>query len=133
MRLPMEKLRAQPLFSWLPEEGVETFSACFDLEAEEIPAGESRNSGARIGYLLEGEAELEPAGTAAPGTLLGAMPAGGGTGWTAEVRLTARTPVTVVWMNREILTNVCYAACWFHGRFIAEAEKLRKTPGEREC
>ena len=45
-------------FSWLPEEGLETLGACFDLTEERIPAGESRDSEGRIGCLLSGRGRL---------------------------------------------------------------------------
>ena len=40
MRLPTKEMRKHPLFAWLPEEGFETFEACFDMEAENLGAGE---------------------------------------------------------------------------------------------
>ena len=40
MRLPTKEMREHPLFAWLPEEGFETFEACFDMEAENLGAGE---------------------------------------------------------------------------------------------
>ena len=38
----LEKLRSQPFWHWLPAEGGRYFDACFDMEAETIPAGETR-------------------------------------------------------------------------------------------
>ena len=49
MRLPTKEMREHPLFAWLPEEGFETFEACFDMEAENLGAGERRESRGRLG------------------------------------------------------------------------------------
>lgn len=54
MQVLTQELTSSELFSWISEEGVEMFSNCFDLEVEQIPAGESRESRGRIGYLLSG-------------------------------------------------------------------------------
>ena len=85
MRLPTKEMREHPLFAWLPEEGFETFEACFDMEAENLGAGERRESRGRC--------------------------------------LTAQVPSTVIWMDREIMTRVCYFDCWFHGRFVTELKQ----------
>ena len=45
----LELLRQAPLFAWLPEEGAETLSACFDLCVEELKAGDVRPTDGRIG------------------------------------------------------------------------------------
>ena len=38
----LELMHQVPLFAWLPEEGAETLSNCFDLCVEELNAGETR-------------------------------------------------------------------------------------------
>ena len=129
MRLPTEMLHQQPLFSWLPEEGFKTFASCFDMEAEELPAGGAQESRGRIGYLLSGSLRLESgssgdAGVIGPGTVFGILHAADGHAQMEEVRLRAVSPCTVIWMNREIMTSVCYFDCWFHGRFITEMQRL---------
>ena len=48
----LELLHQVPLFSWLPEEGAETLSNCFDLCVEELNGGETRATEGRIGCLL---------------------------------------------------------------------------------
>ena len=54
----LELLHQVPLFAWLPEEGAETLSACFDLCVEELKAGETRTTENRIGCLLRGTADF---------------------------------------------------------------------------
>ena len=126
MDLPMESLRRQPLFSWLPEEGFKTFASCFDMEAEVLPAGEVRDSHGRIGYLIAGELSQEGAlsGRIRPEEVFGILHAADGRAQMAEVHLTALRPSPIIWMNKEIMTSVCYFDCWFHGRFITEMQRL---------
>ena len=122
MQIPAQELMGSKLFSWISAEGVEMFSNCFDLEVERIPAGESRESRGRIGYLLSGKAEA--------GRDLAADDAAGvtleedGTLHWEDFTLRAEEPCVVIWMNGEILTSVCYRACWFHGRLILEMRRL---------
>ena len=59
-----------------------------------------------------------------PGTVFGILHAADGHAQMEEVRLRAVSPCTVIWMNREIMTSVCYFDCWFHGRFITEMQRL---------
>ena len=54
----LELLHQVPLFAWLPEEGAETLSNCFDLCVEELNAGETRATEGRIGCLLRGGADF---------------------------------------------------------------------------
>ena len=122
MKLPVEELLRQPLFAWMPPEAPRTFQDCFDLEAEELAPGERRESRGRIGYVLSGALELEggETGLAAPERVFGLLDARAGQVRVEEVCLTAREPSVVIWMNREIMTSVCYFDCWFHGRFVTE-------------
>ena len=126
MDVPTEQLLRQPLFSWLPEEGFKTFASCFDMEAEEIPTGGMRESQGRIGYLMSGGLRLEgeDTGDVRPGEVFGILYAADGHAQMAEVRLQVLSPSIVIWMNREIMTSVCYFDCWFHGRFITEMQRL---------
>ena len=64
----LELLHQVPLFSWLPEEGAETLSNCFDLCVEELNAGETRGTEGRIGCLLRGSADFRTAASPAPRT-----------------------------------------------------------------
>ena len=123
--LPITELQKQPLFSWIPAEAYRTFEACFDMEAEELPAGETRNSSGRIGYLLSGELYLENgrSSRAGPGEIFGILHAADGHARMEKLALTARRTSVVIWMNQEIMTSVCYFDCWFHGRFITEMQK----------
>lgn len=130
MQVPAQELLGSELFSWISEEGVEMFSNCFDLEVERIPAGESRESRGRIGYLLSGKAT-------AAGRDLAADDAAGvtleedGTFRRQEFTLRAVEPCAVAWMNGEILTSVCYRACWFHGRLLQEMTRLLSVRREQ--
>ena len=54
----LELLHQVSLFAWLPEEGAETLSNCFDLCVEELNAGETRATEGRIGCLLRGGADF---------------------------------------------------------------------------
>lgn len=55
----LEPLHRVPLFAWLPKEGAEALSDCFDLRVEEPPAGETLPTGGQIGCLLRGEASFQ--------------------------------------------------------------------------
>ena len=121
----LEKLRSQPFWHWLPAEGGRYFDACFDMEAETIPAGGTPQSRGRVGDLISGRAQLRTEDgltRSGEGTLFGAVQPG-----TAETRrpqeteLWAVTECEVLWLDGTVLRNVCYAACWFHARFIWEA------------
>ena len=126
-----EELRREECWNRLPETGGEFFDACFDMEAETIPAGALRQSRGRVGYLISGRAQLRTEDDlihAGEGTLFGAVQPG-----TAETRrpqeteLWAVTECQVLWLDGAVLRNVCYAACWFHARFIWEAEAYFKA------
>lgn len=123
VNLPTDELMHTPLFSWIVEEGLEMFSNCFDMEAEEIPAGECRDSRGRVGYLLSGAALVNDGPPAGDG-VFGVRLLENGTFSMEEAAIRAERPCVVVWMNPEILTSVCYRACWFHGRLILEMRKL---------
>ena len=77
MRLPTKEMREHPLFAWLPEEGFETFEACFDMEAENLGAGERRESRGRLGYLLSGRLHAADGEAVRPGELFRRLEAGG--------------------------------------------------------
>lgn len=117
----------EDVFSWLPEEGLETLGACFDLTEERIPAGEIRNSGGRIGCLLSGRGRLrtESGETRLSSvSLLGITVMDRGERRPVATQLTAEEDCTVLWFNFEMVRMVCYAACWFHVRFLKEIDRL---------
>lgn len=122
MQISAQELKSSELFAWISEEGVEMFSNCFDLEVEQIPAGQSRESRGRIGCLLSGEAAAGR--RLAADDIVGVMLERGGALRSEEFTLYAEQPCCVVWMNGEILTSVCYRACWFHGRLLLELRRL---------
>ena len=128
----LEKLRRTGLFDWLPQEGVEMFQNCFDLETACLPAGERRDFTGQLGLLLSGS--LVCGGTVlAPGALLGAARDGGGRLYPAPFSVSARQDSEIALWDGAVLTAVCYRACWFHGRFVLEAEKWQgMDPFERK-
>ena len=114
-------------FSWLPEEGLETLGACFDLTEERIPVGETRNSGGRIGCLLSGRGRLRTESGETDlysVSLLGIAVTDRGERRPVAAELTAEEDCTVLWFNFEMVRMVCYAACWFHVRFLQEIDRL---------
>ena len=119
--------RGSGAFSWLPEEGLETLGACFDLTEERIPAGETRNSRGRIGCLLSGRGRLRAENgetVLSSVSLLGITVTDRGERRPVAAELTAEEDCTVLWFSFEMVRMVCYAACWFHVRFLKEIDRL---------
>ena len=119
--------RGSEAFSWLPEEGLETLGACFDLTEERIPAGETRNSRGRIGCLLSGRGRLRAENgetVLSSVSLLGITVTDRGERRPVAAELTAEEDCTVLWFSFEMVRMVCYAACWFHVRFLKEIDHL---------
>ena len=99
------------------------------MDWEEIPAGGLCRSRGRVGYLISGRAQLRtPAGIrrAGEGVFFGALRPGSGD----ESEFWAVTDCAVLWLDADVLTSVCYAACWFHARLIREVEAWLKTQTE---
>ena len=108
-------------FSWMQGEALETLRNCFDPKTEEIPAGESGESGGRLGYLLEGCAMLNGEKLSA-GSLVGIC-AGGSRGYArSDDRITAVSACKVLWFPWDALEFACYRGCWFHARFLREIQ-----------
>ena len=120
-------LKDQPFWSWLPREGGRYFDACFHMDWETLSAGEIRQSRGRMGYLISGHAHLEGAGGlrhAGEGQIFGIVqPGRSETRRVEETSLRAVTTCRVLWLDAEVLTSVCYAACWVHARLIREADQ----------
>lgn len=113
------------IFSWLPDEGLETLGACFNLTVEPLKAGEPRHSAGRVAYLLRGKARTDTdKGEVAAGTLLGIKVTERGEKKSIAVTLEAIEDCDVIWFDFELLRMVCYAACWFHVRFLKEINRL---------
>ena len=117
----LELLHQVPLFAWLPEEGAETLSNCFDLCVEELNAGETRATEGRIGGLLRGGADFrtdDGTRTLAPGDVFALNrdknPLPG--------VLAAGEDCIVAWFRGDLVLHVCYRACWFHARLIQEID-----------
>ena len=122
----------EEVFSWLPEEVLETLGACFDLTEERILAGETRSSDGRIGCLLSGRGRLRTkrGETAlASVSLLGITVTDRGERCPVAAALTAEEDCTVLWFRFEMVRMVCYAACWFHVRFLKEIDRLLEEQG----
>lgn len=120
-------LKDQPFWSWLPREGGRYFDACFHMDWETLSAGEIRQSRGRMGYLISGHAHLEGAGGlrhAGEGAIFGIVQLGRSeTRRVEETSLRAVTTCRVLWLDADVLTSVCYAACWFHARLIREVDQ----------
>ena len=120
-------LKDQPFWSWLPREGGRYFDACFHMDWETLSAGEIRQSRGRMGYLISGHAHLEGAGGlrhAGEGAIFGIVqPGRSETRRVEETSLRAVTTCRVLWLDADVLTSVCYAACWFHARLIREVDQ----------
>ena len=117
----LEPLHQVSLFAWLPEEGAETLSNCFDLCVEELSAGETRATEGRIGCLLRGGADFrtdDGTRTLAPGDVFALNrdknPLPG--------VLAAGEDCIVAWFRGDLVLHVCYRACWFHARLIQEID-----------
>ena len=118
----LELLHQVPLFSWLPAEGAETLSHCFDLCVEELSAGATRATEGRIGCLLRGGADCrtdDGTRTVAPGDVFALNrdknPLPG--------VLAAGEDCIVAWFRGDLVLHVCYRACWFHARLIQEIDR----------
>ena len=118
----LELLHQVSLFAWLPEEGAETLSNCFDLCVEELNAGETCSTDGRIGCLLRGGADFrtdDGTRTLAPGDVFALdrdrNPLSG--------VLTAGEDCIVAWFRGDLVLHVCYRACWFHARLIQEIDR----------
>ena len=126
-----EWIKDQPFWSWLPREGGRYFDACFHMDWERVPAGEKRQSRGRVGYLISGRAQLrteEGLDRAGEGTLFGVIQPGRSERRRAEeTEVYAVTECRVLWLDYEVLTSVCYAACWFHARLIREVDAYFET------
>lgn len=125
----MDRWLADRTLAWLPDKGLETLNACFDMAGEALSAGERRDTGGRIGYLLQGTLRLREGGTdrpVTPGTLLGIRRDSRGRKVPAPSAITAAEDAVVIWWRFDVVETVCYQACWFHARLIRELEELLK-------
>ena len=108
-------LAADGRLSFLPRESVEIFEGCFDLHLLELRAGEGFDAAGRLGYLLRGTGSA------------GGRPVASGAffgvdrdrGPRAE-RFTAETDCSLLLWDADVLSHVCYRACWFHVRLLNE-------------
>jgi hypothetical protein len=123
-----ELLRRVPLFAWLPEGAFEVLNGCFDLEAEQLKQGETREDRGRVGCLLTGSASFcpnnSPEVTLSPGELFGIARGTDGGKHPVPGSLTADTDCAVAWFDFNLVRTVCYRACWFHVRLLREIDAL---------
>ena len=128
-----DKLFASSLFQWMPEEGLDNFEGCFDLESEELLCSETRWTENRIGYLLSGNAILEREGQfpaiISEGHLFGvSLSSRADISYEAEnAAISAISNCTVLWMDYEKSRFVCYGGCWFHARLLLEIKEHLKN------
>ena len=130
----VEHWQADQTLRWMPVRGLEVLSACFDMESEALRAGERRESGGRIGYLLQGALQIRERGAdrrAAPGTLLGVRRDSRGRKVMVPAEITAEEDAVVIWWQFDVVQTVCYQACWFHARLIRELEGLIRQDTEQ--
>lgn len=113
----LTELLDRALFGWMTREDLAMLANCFDLREERLAAGDYRVCGGRMGYLLSGTAADEAGRPLEPGDLLGVP------GVPTPESFTASEGCRILWMDGEIMTSVCYRACWFHGRFVTEVRK----------
>lgn len=126
MNLPTEALLHAQLFNWMSESDFEMLANCFDMEVEQLSAGKSCESRGRLGYLLFGSGCVCHGDWKAPvvaGAVWGLENDPASDFSPAKETLTAWEDCQLIWLNYDIMTSVCYRACWFHGRFITEAKK----------
>ena len=126
MKLPMQELLKEELFSWMGEAELNVLSNCFDMEVERLPEGRTAAIGSRIGYQLSGSARLscgKETADIASGAVFGVPWAENTGNCLAETAITAWEDCRIIWADKEIMQSVCYRACWFHGRFITEVNK----------
>lgn len=121
-----KQVLASPLFQWMPEDGLENFEGCFDMEMEDVMRSESRTTNGRIGYLLSGAALLEKENrfpkAISEGYLFGISlsPKEGISFEKEDVLLSALSDCRILWMDCEKLGFICYGGCWFHARLLQE-------------
>lgn len=134
MDVSSDSVLCDELFSWLAPADLEMLVNCFDMEQDALAKGDRRESSGRLGYLLAGEGSLSRDGeraTVQQGAFFGAAAAMEGTVYAGEVEFAADGDCQILWMGREILTSVCYRACWFHGRFVMEANaRMERQTGQ---
>lgn len=131
--LPLKVLGKDPLFSWCPPENLRFFANCFDLEVMELPTGSTCFSNGRLGYLMSGDGVLTYSQidrSISAGILFGVSESPSGKLRPCDVALEAKSNSTILWMDADCMTSVCYRACWFHDRFILEAKPLLFIPSQ---
>ena len=122
----LELTREAPPVSWMNEEAAQKLEACFDMELETVPAGETRQTGYRFAFLLRGRGTVRTEeGEAPAGAVFGLRRGEDGHRYDpVETEFRAETECRVLWLSFDAAVTACYAACWFHARLFRELEAL---------
>ena len=107
-----DHLAADGRLSFLPREAVEIFEGCFDLRLLELRPGETFDAAGRLCYLLRGAGGVGER-PVAPGTFFGVDR-------DRAERFTAASDCAQLLWDADVLSHVCYRACWFHVRLLNE-------------
>jgi hypothetical protein len=122
-----ELIKQDARLFWLPPEGLEILSRCFELETEVLESSEVRVTAGRIGYLLEGEASWQAdcgAERVQAGNVIG-IRLGGSRGYqTSPGVLTAIACCKILWFPYDVMEFACHRNCWFHTRLILEMRRI---------
>lgn len=110
-----DRLTADGRLFFLPREAAEIFGGCFDLQLLELHAGDVFDAAGRLGYLLDGTGRAGGRPLAS-----GAFFGVGRDKRPRAERFTAETDCSLLLWDADVLSHVCYRACWFHVRLLNE-------------
>lgn len=125
MKLSFNEWLLSPLFAWMNLADIAILANCFDMYAEKLLTGQVIDSKGRLGYLLSGQVVLldKIPQSVTSDMAFGVQYKHGREASPNEIQLKALEDSVIIWADAEIMTSVCYRACWFHGRFIDEVKK----------
>ena len=106
---------ANARLSFLPPEAAEIFEGCFDLRVCEVPRGGTLDTAGALCYLCSGTGRIGKR-RADPGVFFGVDAEGKPR---AEAFAASEDSVLLRW-DGDVLSHVCYRACWFHVRLLNE-------------
>ena len=108
-----DHIAADPRLSFLPPECEEVFSGCFDMRLLELAPGARFDTAGCVAYLLEGSGEIGAWDTDS-GVFFGVS----ADGRPQRQTFTTHTSCLLLLWNDDVITRVCYRACWFHVKFL---------------
>ncbi len=119
------KIINSPLLQWLPQNALEQFEGCFDLEIENMNHNKTVKTNGRIGYLLQGKALIKQSHSnleIQQNHLFGIqLCSKNSMGFEiAPCHLQTKTDCIILWMDYKKFHFVCYTCCWFHVRLLQE-------------